>query len=82
MQANTLNQDFLEELTGPKEAQLAYATLIIGKETIAHNDRSAASDDSLERLLGFYFKLKARIASGRAVPGKRGPGRPRKVVKG
>lgn len=80
IQANTLNPDYLQEWAGPEEAKLAYAALIIGKETVTYNDKSGGSDDYLEKLLGFYFKLKARIAPGGVVPGKRGPGRPRKVA--
>ncbi len=80
IQANDLNPDFRQEMKGPEEAKLAYATLIIGKETIAYNDKSGVSDDYLERLVGFYFKLKAKIAPIAGVPGKRGPGRPRKLV--
>ena len=80
VQANELNPDFKREMAGPYEAKLAYATLIIGKETIAYNDKSCTSDDYLERLLSFYFRVKERIAPGVAVPGKRGRGRPRKLV--
>ena len=42
------------------DSRLAYAALMIGKETIAFNDRSGMSGDFLEKLLGFYFKLQAR----------------------
>ncbi len=77
IQANTLNPDYLQEWGGPEEGKLAYVTLVIGKETIAYNDKSGGADDYLERLLGFYFKLKSRIASSSRVPGKRRPGRPR-----
>ena len=80
IQANTLNPDYLQEWMGPEEAKLAYATLIIGKETVAYNDKTGASDDYLEKLVGFYFKLKTRIAPSVGVPGRRGPGRPRKLA--
>ena len=75
IQANELNPDFKQEKIGPDESKVAYATLIIGKETIAYNDKTGASDDYLEKLLGFYFKLKSKIAPTVSVPGKRGPGR-------
>jgi hypothetical protein len=71
IQANELNPDFKQENAGPEEAKLAYAALIIGKETISYNDKSGTSDDYLEKLLGFYFKLKARVAHGAGLPGKR-----------
>jgi hypothetical protein len=80
VQANELNPDFKRETTGPDEAKLAYATLIIGKEVVAYNDKAGAVDDYLERLLTFYFRVKERIAPHVAVPGKRGRGRPRKLV--
>ena len=79
IQANTLSPDYLRETQGPEETQLAYATLIVGKEIIAYNDKSGGSDDYLEKLLGFYFKLKNRIAPTGAFPGKRGVGRPKKL---
>lgn len=80
VQANTLNLDFKREMAGPDEAKLAYVTLMIGKVTLAENDKSKTADDYLERLLSFYFQVKERIAPGVAVPGKRGRGRPRKVA--
>ena len=33
---------------------------MIGKESIAFNDRTGTVGDFLEKLLGFYFKLHAR----------------------
>lgn len=80
IQANELNPDFKREMAASDEAKLAYATLIIGKEIIAYNDKSSTADDFLERLLTFYFRVKERIAPGVAVLGKRGRGRPRKLV--
>jgi hypothetical protein len=67
-------------MTGPDESKLAYATLMIGKEAIAYNDKSGTSDEQLERFLSFYFRVKERIAPHVAIPGKRGRGRPRKLV--
>ena len=80
VQANDLNPDFRREMAGREEAKLAYATLVIGKEAIAYNDKSGAADDYLERMLSFYFQVKERIAPSVAVPGKRSRGRLRKVV--
>jgi hypothetical protein len=41
------------------DARLAYAALMIGKESIAFNDRTGMAGDFLEKLLDFYFKLHA-----------------------
>ena len=59
VQANTLHPDYLQAAR-TAEGRLAYAALMIGKETIAFNDRSGAAGDFLEKLLDFYFKLQAR----------------------
>jgi hypothetical protein len=53
---------------------------MIGKETIAFQDKSAAADEHLENLLSFYFRLKNRLSGGSAAVIKRPPGRPRKVL--
>ncbi|MBM3320862.1 MAG: ATP-binding protein [Candidatus Eisenbacteria bacterium] len=78
IQVNDTNPDYAREMAGSDEAKLAYATLMIGKETIAHNDRSGRADEFLEKLLSFYFCMKHRISPAVAVAGKRGRGRPRK----
>lgn len=80
IQINTLNSDYKQETTGSQDAILAYATLMIGKETIAYNDKSATADDYLEKILSFYFRLKNRLT--RTSPGivKRPRGRPRKSI--
>jgi len=77
VEVNELNSDYKQEKRGPQEGMLAYATLLIGKETIAYNYKGA--DDSLEKLLSFYFKLKTRIPPTLALLGKRTPGRPKKL---
>ncbi|OLC70640.1 MAG: hypothetical protein AUH78_20350 [Gemmatimonadetes bacterium 13_1_40CM_4_69_8] len=59
VQANTLHPDYQQELSSASDAKLAYATLLIGKEAIAFNDKAA--DDQLEKLLSFYFTLKRRL---------------------
>lgn len=80
VQANELNPDFKNQMMGPDEAKLAYATFIIGKEAIAYNDKSSTADDYLERLLSFYFRVKERIAPHVAVPGKRRRGRSQRLM--
>ena len=59
VQANTLHADF-RDAARSSDSRLAYAALMIGKESIAFNDRTGTSGDFLEKLLDFYFKLHAR----------------------
>jgi hypothetical protein len=59
VQANTLHPDFLQAARSG-DSRLVYAALMIGKESIAFNDRTGAAADFLEKLLDFYFKLHAR----------------------
>lgn len=59
VEANTLHPDYERAARAP-ESRLAYAALLIGKETIAFNDRSGLAGDFLEKLLDFYFTLHAR----------------------
>jgi hypothetical protein len=59
VQANTLNPDYMEAARAT-ESRLSYAALMIGKESIAYNDRTGAAGDSLEKLLEFVFRLQAR----------------------
>ena len=59
VQANTLHPDF-QDAARSADRRLAYAALMIGKESIAFNDRTGTSGDFLEKLLDFYFKLHAR----------------------
>ncbi|HEX7778768.1 MAG TPA: ATP-binding protein [Vicinamibacterales bacterium] len=59
VQVNTLHPDYQSAATAA-DSRLAYAALMIGKESIAWNDRSGAAGDFLEKLLDFYFKLQAR----------------------
>ena len=65
MQANTLHPDY-QHAARSADARLVYAALMIGKESIAFNDRTGTAGDFLEKLLDFYFKLHAqRPARGR-----------------
>ena len=59
VQANTLHPDF-QQAARSADSRLAYAALMIGKESIAFNDRTGAAGDFLEKLLDFYFKLHLR----------------------
>ncbi len=64
VQANTLHPDHVHA-SKSSESRLAYAALMIGKETIAFNDRTGSAGDFLEKLLDFYFKLQARSRDGK-----------------
>jgi len=60
VQVNKSNPDYKREMVGSEEAKLSYATIMIGKETIAYNDKSKAVNDFLEKLLSFMFQVKRR----------------------
>lgn len=59
VQANTLHPDH-QQAARSLDTRLVYAALMIGKESIAFNDRTGTAGDYLEKLLDFYFKLNAR----------------------
>ncbi len=63
VQVNTLNRDYRDNMQGGPRDKLAYAALMIGKETVAYNDKSGAADDFLEKFLSYYFYIKRRTAS-------------------
>jgi hypothetical protein len=65
VQANTLHPDYTAAARS-LDRRLAYAALLIGKETIAFNDRSGAAGDYLEKLLNFYFKLQRHTHRGKS----------------
>lgn len=52
VQANELNPDFKREVD--------YGTLMIGKEAIAHNDKSGGADYFLEKLLSYMFQVQLK----------------------
>jgi hypothetical protein len=62
VEINDLNEDYKREvLEGDRKAALAYAALLIGKETIAFNDKSGTVDGYLEKLITFMFRLRERV---------------------
>jgi len=65
VQVNTLNRDYQDQIQGAPRDKLAYAALMIGKETIAYNDRSGAADEFLERFLSYYFYIRKRTSTRR-----------------
>jgi len=60
LQINTRNPDYQQEMQGTDQQKLVYAALMIGKETLAFNDKTARADEFLERLLTFLFELKRK----------------------
>jgi len=58
VEANTLHPDYIRAARAT-ESRVAYAALLIGKETIAFNDRTGMTGDFLEKLLDFHFRLQA-----------------------
>lgn len=75
---NRINPDYRQEMKGTNDEKLAYIALLIGKETIGFNDQTGISDEALERLLTYIYKL--RRSNVFNATGKRGRGRPRKVT--
>ena len=59
VQANTLHADY-QEAARSTDSRLVYAALMIGKDSIAFNDRTGTVGDFLEKMLDFYFKLHAQ----------------------
>ena len=60
LQINTLNPDYKEQMQGSDQQKLFYAALMIGKETLAFNDKTERADEFLERLLTFLFELRRK----------------------
>ncbi|MBU2009726.1 MAG: ATP-binding protein [Chloroflexi bacterium] len=63
VQVNTLNADYLREMKGTPKDQLAYCTLMIGKETLTYNNKEA--DRVLEKLLSYLFQIKSKVGTWR-----------------
>jgi hypothetical protein len=76
IQINTLNPDYKREMKRTNEAKLAYAALMIGKETLVYNDQSEVADEYLEKMLTFYFSLKNRLSKIPEVIKRRSKERP------
>lgn len=76
---NNVNPDYLREMKGPEDAQIAYGALMIGKETVAYNDPSKRANEYLETLVSYLFQVKEQIGSS-LVTGKRAPGRPKRLL--
>ncbi len=66
VRVNELNPDFTREKKGSEQQQLTYAALMVGKEAIAYNDKSGATDYFLEKLLSYIFQVRAKTSKGLA----------------
>jgi len=53
---------------------------MIGKETIAYNDKSGTADDYLEKIVSFYFRLKNKLTATSPSIVKRSRGRSKKSI--
>jgi len=81
IEINELNEDYKREvLKGTVQTQLAYAAIMIGKETIAYNDKSGTADDYLEKIVSFYFRLKNKLTATSPSIVKRSRGRSKKSI--
>ena len=78
IQINTLNPDYKQ--LKKSDEKTAYGALMIGKETIAYNDKSGLADDYLEKMLSFYFRVKNRLSGTSPSIVKRPRGRPKKSI--
>jgi len=78
IQINTLNPDYKQ--LKKSDEKTAYGALMIGKETIAYNDKSESVDYYLEKILSFYFRLRSRLTGVSSSVMKRPRGRPRKII--
>jgi hypothetical protein len=77
IRVNELNPDFIREKKNSAQAQLAYATIMIGKEAIVYNDKTKNSGHFLEKLLTYVFQVKEKTGTTLAEK----PKRPRKTGK-
>jgi hypothetical protein len=62
VRVNELNPDFVREKKNSAQAQLVYATMMIGKEAIVYNDKLKTSDHFMEKLLTFMFKVNQKAS--------------------
>jgi len=60
VRVNNLNPDFKRSEEGSEQQQLAYATLMVGKETIVHTAKSEATDHFLEKFLSYMFQVQLK----------------------
>ncbi len=75
---NKLHPDYRQEMKGTDSERLAYITMLIGKETIGFNDQSGLSEEALERLVTYVYRMKrSKIFS---TTGKGFRGRPMKLA--
>ena len=80
VQANTLNPDYKQLKGSDEKTAIAYSALMIGKETIAYNDKTGAADECLEKILSFNFRLNNRLTETSTSIVEKPRGRPKKSI--
>lgn len=64
LKVNTRNPNYIQLVVkGTKPRATRYVALLIGKETVAFNDKTQATDYYLEKLLAFALALESRMRS-------------------
>lgn len=64
LKVNTRNPNYIQcVVKGTKRRATRYIALLIGKETVAFNDKTAGADYYLEKLLAFSLVLESKTAS-------------------
>ena len=61
IEININNPDFLALSRVPRSHQVAYVAMLLGKEIIAYNDSSRASDEALERMAAYGTRVLSQV---------------------
>ncbi len=61
IEININNPDFLALSRVPRSHQVAYVAMLLGKEIIAYNDSSRASDEALEKMAAYGTRVLSKV---------------------
>ena len=61
IEINISNPDFLALSRVPRSHQVAYVAMLLGKEIIAYNDSSRASDEALEKMAAYGTRVLSNV---------------------
>ena len=61
IEININNPDFLALSRVPRSHQIAYVAMLLGKEIIAYNDSSRASDEALEKMAAYGTRVLSNV---------------------
>ena len=61
IEININNPDFLALSRVPRSHQVAYVAMLLGKEIIAYNDSSRASDEALEKMAAYGTRVLSNV---------------------